>query len=385
MSYDVDQKMNPENRGSDKNTVLKSWKSSAVYLVLLGILCSFLSIFGVAVWLIIAVARVLYVRHMNRKAEAAESTPEEAEKKCELCEIPSDTLIPVVTSVHGKTKTLHVCEECYHANVFRTPGEEDEPSAPENRKHLLHETPAGRDARIALLTKRRNSGNPLQEDLFLEDIEDAKTIRRIFSIWSSYEFEEDYPEIDSVLTQLKAEESSGRLFLPDTMKLKEELQALFQGEDIFTEPEESEKSTVLPDQTIPQEKAKTPLQPEKTEESAIPEPKELPDHLLYCQRCKRLYTGDICSDCGKSDGRAPEAEDLCFLIDLYELQSNMLEDALRQKNIPFLKEQISGIGDVAREVRPMYGIFRFCTLYKHFAEALTVLDSLPVSNEPEEE
>lgn len=63
----------------------------------------------------------------------------------------------------------------------------------------------------------------------------------------------------------------------------------------------------------------------------------------------------------------------------------MLEDALRQKNIPFLKEQISGIGDVAREVRPMYGIFRFYTLYKHFADALTVLDNLPVSNEPVEE
>ena len=33
----------------------------------------------------------------------------------------------------------------------------------------------------------------------------------------------------------------------------------------------------------------------------------------------------------------------------------------------------------------MYGIFRFYTLYRHFAEALTVLDNLPVSTEPEEE
>ena len=174
MSYDA----NHGNREPEKNVVLKNWKSSAVYLVLLGILCSFLSIFGVAVWLIIAVARVLYVRYKNRKTEASESAPEEAEKTCELCDIPTDTLIPVVTTVHGKTKTLHVCEECYHANVFRAPGEEDAPSKAENRKHLLHETPIGRDARIALLTKRRSSGKPLQEDLFLEDIEDAKTIRK---------------------------------------------------------------------------------------------------------------------------------------------------------------------------------------------------------------
>ena len=381
MSYDANQ----GNREPEKNVVLKNWKSSAVYLVLLGILCSFLSIFGVAVWLIIAVARVLYVRYKNRKTEASESAPEEAEKTCELCDIPTDTLIPVVTTVHGKTKTLHVCEECYHANVFRAPGEEDAPSKAENRKHLLHETPIGRDARIALLTKRRSSGKPLQEDLFLEDIEDAKTIRKICNIWNSYEFEEEYPEIDAILARLKKEENCGRLSLQDTIKLKEEFQALFHGEDFFTEPEETANSSDLPEQTTPQEEAESPVQFEQVEESEIQEPKELPGHLLYCQRCKLLYSGDRCTDCNKEDGRAPEPEDLCFLIDLYELQSNMLEDALRQKNIPFLKEQISGIGDVAREVRPMYGIFRFYTLYKHFADALTVLDNLPVSNEPEEE
>lgn len=381
MSYDA----NHGNREPEKNVVLKNWKSSAVYLVLLGILCSFLSIFGVAVWLIIAVARVLYVRYKDRKTEASENAPEEAEKTCELCDIPTDTLIPVVTTVHGKTKTLHVCEECYHANVFRAPDEEDAPSKAENRKHLLHETPIGRDARIALLTKRRSSGKPLQEDLFLEDIEDAKTIRKICNIWDSYEFEEEYPETDAILAQLKKEENCGRLSLQDTIKLKEEFQALFHGEDIFTEPEEVDNSSDIPEQTALQEKAEAPVQPEPVEDSEIQEPKELPDHLLYCQRCKRLYSGDRCTDCNKEDGRAPEPDDLCFLIDLYELQSNMLEDALRQKNIPFLKEQISGIGDVAREVRPMYGIFRFYTLYRHFAEALTVLDNLPISTEPEEE
>ena len=62
----------------------------------------------------------------------------------------------------------------------------------------------------------------------------------------------------------------------------------------------------------------------------------------------------------------------------------MLEDVLRQKNIPFMKDQVSGIGDVFREEPPMRGIFRFFVLYRYFADALAVLDSLPV-NSPEEE
>ena len=363
---------------NEKNAFLKNWKSSALYLVLLGILCTFLSVLGLRIWLVIAIIRVLYVHCKNRKAEEQENAQDEAAKKCDLCEIPSDTLIPVITTVHGKNRTLHVCEECYHANTFRSP---EENTLPESlgKEHLLYETPAGRDDRIARITEKRNSRKPLQEDLFLEDIEDAKTIRKIQSIWDTYEFSEEYPEIDAILAQLKKEENCGRLTPQDTAKLKEELQDLFHGKDLFTVPEQTCDPQVPSVETIPQDET------EETTQTDLQEQVSLPDHLLYCQRCKRLYSGDTCTDCGKSDGRSPEPDDLCFLIDLHELQSNILDDALRQKGIPFLKDQVSGIGDVAREVRPMYGIFRFYTLYRHFADALTVLDSLPVSNEPEEE
>ena len=157
---------------------------------------------------------------------------------------------------------------------------------------------------------------------------------------------------------------------------------MFHGEDLFTIPDESGTPPLQPVQDNSQAQAEFPAQPEQPE---IPEQKELPAHLLYCRKCKRLYSGDICTECGKNSGRTPEPDDLCFLIDLYELQANILDDAFRQRDIPFLKDQISGVGDVFREQPPMRGIFRFYTLFSHFAEALSVLDCLPISSEPDEE
>ena len=370
------------NRNPVKKDDMNSWTLFEILLILLALLCALFSPVASGVCLIVGIIRV-FIRYRKLKAEEAAGNSGEDEKKCELCDMPTDTLIPVVTTEHGKTKTLHVCEDCYHANVFRTPKEENESPVPENRKHLLYETPAGRDARIALLSARRASGKPLQEDLFLEDIEDAKTVRKICGIWTSYEeFGDEYPEINSVLSQLKKKEASGRLDAAAAIRLKEELQALFHGEDLFTVPEESVTPPPQPVQDNPPAQAESPAQPEQPK---IPEQKELPAHLLYCRKCKRLYSGDICTECSKSDGRTPEPDDLCFLIDLYELQANILDDALRQKCIPFMKEQISGVGDVFREQPPMRGIFRFYTLFAHFAEALSVLDCLPISSEPEEE
>ena len=370
------------NRNPVKKDDMKSWTLFEILLILLALLCALFSPVASGVCLIIGIIR-LFIRYIKLKAEEAAVSSGEDDKKCELCDMPTDTLIPVVTTEHGKTKTLHVCEDCYHANVFRTPKEGNDPPAPENRKHLLYETPAGRDARIALLSARRASGKPLQEDLFLEDIEDAKTVRKIFGIWTSYEeFREEYPEINTVLSQLKKKEASGRIDPVAVIRLKEELQALFHGEDLFTVPEESLTPPPQPVQDNPPAQAETPVEPEQPE---IPEQKELPAHLLYCRKCKRLYSGDICTECSKSDGRTPEPDDLCFLIDLYELQANSLDDALRQKCVPFMKEQISGVGDVFREQPPMRGIFRFYPLFTHFAEALSVLDCLPISSEPEEE
>ena len=372
MSYD-------HNRNPVKKDDLNSWTLFEILLILLALLCALFSPVASGVCLIVGIIR-LFIRYRKLKAEEAAGSSGEDGKKCELCDMPTDTLIPVVTTEHGTTRTLHVCEDCYHANVFRTPKEENETPMPESRKYLLYETPAGRDARIGLLSARRASGKPLQEDLFLEDIEDAKTVRKIFGIWTSYEeFVEEYPEIDTVLSQLKKNEAGGRLAPADVSRLKEELQALFRGEDLFTVQEESVTRPLQPVQDEPQ------VQPEQTAQPDLPEQKKLPDHLLYCRKCKRLYSGDICTECGKNSGRTPEPDDLCFLIDLYELQANILDDAFRQRDIPFLKDQISGVGDVFREQPPMRGIFRFYTLFSHFAEALSVLDCLPISSEPDEE
>ena len=382
MSDQFNREQESDYPSAAKDFVKKNWKSSAVYLLLLGILCSFLSLLGIAVWLIIAVARMLYIWLRNRKAEKAareemlQNEDGVNAQECELCGILTDTPVPLVTESRGKTRTLHVCSDCFQANSVRISKKQAVTPDAGNGEHLLRETAAGRDARIARLEEKRNSGAPLQENLFLEDIEDEKTVRRIVSFWTDYDFGTDYPEIDAVLARLKHQEFVGKLTSADVLRLKEDLKALFRGEDLFTVPEEAEpEGPVIPESSGQEEDTL----PQETEDRP-----ELPDNLLYCRRCCRLYAGEKCLDCGKTDGRVPEPDDSCFLIDLRELQSNMLEDVLRQKNIPFMKDQVSGIGDVFREEPPMRGIFRFFVLYRHFADALAVLDSLPVSS-PEEE
>ena len=71
MSDQFNREQESDYPSAAKDFVKKNWKSSAVYLLLLGILCSFLSLLGIAVWLIIAVARMLYIWLRNRKAEKA--------------------------------------------------------------------------------------------------------------------------------------------------------------------------------------------------------------------------------------------------------------------------------------------------------------------------
>lgn len=376
----------PDCQSAAKNVAKKNRKGAA-NLPLIGLLCTFLAVLKTDIWLLIALPRMVYLWFRKRKAEKAAREeamrPDEdgvKAQECELCGILTDTLVPLVTENRGKNRTLHVCGDCYQANISRKPKEKADFSDVGNGEHLLRETAAGRDARIARLEEKKNSGTPLQENLFLEDIEDEKTVRRIVSFWTDYDFGTDYPEIDAVLARLKHQEFVGKLTSADVLRLKEDLKALFRGEDLFTVPEETVPEVTEPEKpVIPESSVQEDTLPQETEERP-----ELPDNLLYCRRCRRLYAGGKCLDCGKTDGRVPEPDDSCFLIDLRELQSNMLEDALRQKNIPFMKDQVSGIGDVFREEPPMRGIFRFYVLYRHFADALAVLDSLPVSS-PEEE
>jgi len=170
-------------------------------------------------------------------------------KLCELCGMRTDRLIPISITNRKGTRKARVCEECarLNKNVHRldsTPKVKEqkvvEESQPESvkkekpREFLLKETENGRNARLDAVHRRREDGPPIQEDLFLEDISKEKSVKKIYVLWSSYEFGDIYPEIDTALNDLKEKEKAEGASSTKTEQLKEELRAALTGEEIGT-------------------------------------------------------------------------------------------------------------------------------------------------------
>lgn len=205
--------------------------------------------FGYAVWsVIVLVLGILYFIRLRKiqsseKAAAAESFAV-PEKECRLCGMKAEELVPALLP---SGKTIYVCSECFRANKFRRPGEQEAP-APEKpaeeaaaaelkpeeipaaepvRKNapLITETDAERESRIAGLTEKRKSGGFLREELFLEDIEDENSIAKILELWDSYDLSGDYPGIGATIARLA--EKDGMFSYVTAKRLREELRDLF--------------------------------------------------------------------------------------------------------------------------------------------------------------
>lgn len=201
---------------------------------------------GYGVWsVIVFVLGILYFIRLrkirNREEASAAAASDVPEKECRLCGIKAEELVPAVLP---SGKTIYVCGECFRANKFHKPGEEtvgekpaeetaadvkpeEIPAAEPARKAapLLTETEAEREARIACLTEKRKSGGFLQEELFLEDIEDENSIKKILELWDSYDLSGDYPGIGARLGQLA--EKDYLLPFSAAKQLREELHNLF--------------------------------------------------------------------------------------------------------------------------------------------------------------
>ena len=196
---------------------------------------------------IVFVLGILYfirLRKIQKEEKAAQADAGiEPDKECRLCGIQVPELVPAVLP---SGKTIYVCGECFRANKFHKPGEEkdsvgekpaeetaadvkpEEISAAEPARKaapLLTETEAEREARIACLTEKRKSGGFLQEELFLEDIEDENSIKKILELWDSYDLSGDYPGIGARLGQLA--EKDYLLPFSAAKQLREELHDLF--------------------------------------------------------------------------------------------------------------------------------------------------------------
>ena len=196
---------------------------------------------------IVFVLGILYfirLRKIQKEEKAAQAEAGiEPDKECRLCGIKAEELVPAVLP---SGKTIYVCGECFRANKFHKPGEEKDsvgekpaeetaadvkpeeiPAAEPARKAapLITETEAEREARIACLTEKRKSGGFLQEELFLEDIEDENSIKKILELWDSYDLSGDYPGIGARLGQLA--EKDYLLPFSAAKQLREELHDLF--------------------------------------------------------------------------------------------------------------------------------------------------------------
>ena len=66
--------------------------------------------------------------------------------------------------------------------------------------------------------------------------------------------------------------------------------------------------------------------------------------IMYCEKCKKLISQSICPICGNKNIRIPEERDICFLVEKDHIWSGMLEDVLKQNNIPVFVQSNIGAG-----------------------------------------
>ena len=96
---------------------------------------------------------------------------------------------------------------------------------------------------------------------------------------------------------------------------------------------------------------------------------------MYCEKCCRIIEGDRCPVCKSRKVREPEPKDPCFLTEQDYVSSGILEDMLKQNDIPFLKKEVMGAG-LAIKVGPMLDRSRFYVTWDRLQEALSVVDDL---------
>lgn len=96
---------------------------------------------------------------------------------------------------------------------------------------------------------------------------------------------------------------------------------------------------------------------------------------MYCEKCCRIFEDDRCPHCKRSKVRPPEQNDPCFLTEENYVTSTILEDLLKQNNIPFLKKDVMGAG-MAIKVGPMLERSRFYVPFSELGNARAVAAEL---------
>ena len=96
---------------------------------------------------------------------------------------------------------------------------------------------------------------------------------------------------------------------------------------------------------------------------------------MYCEKCNRITEGDRCPVCRSRKMREPEAKDPCYLTEQDYVSSGILEDVLKQNNIPYLKKDVMGAG-MAIKVGPMLERSRFYVPFEQLSSAMAITEDL---------
>jgi len=96
---------------------------------------------------------------------------------------------------------------------------------------------------------------------------------------------------------------------------------------------------------------------------------------MYCEKCNRIIEADRCPVCKSRKIREPEAKDPCYLTEQDYISSGILEDILKQNEIPYLKKDVMGAG-MAIKVGPMLERSRFYVPFEHLSSAKDILEDL---------
>lgn len=97
--------------------------------------------------------------------------------------------------------------------------------------------------------------------------------------------------------------------------------------------------------------------------------------MMYCERCKRLFEGTTCPDCGKARwAREPLPEDPCFLVERGAPWDGMLKDVLDQHGIPHMDH--SRLGAALGMRAPLIQSNRIYVRYDDLDRAGAIVDEL---------
>lgn len=97
--------------------------------------------------------------------------------------------------------------------------------------------------------------------------------------------------------------------------------------------------------------------------------------IMYCENCSRIVDADRCPFCKSRKVREPEAKDPCYLTEQDYLSAGILEDMLKQNNIPYLKKDVMGAG-MAIKVGPMLERSRFYVPFEQLSGAAAIVEEL---------